>query len=454
MCRLRFPPLLLALLGTPIVAVAQNGDRDRLSTVRGVAFDSLSRTPLSGARIWVQGQTTTATTDSSGRFAFSALPAGRQVLVLEHSELDDIGLANIAARVTVAAGETLEVVLATPSFATVWRRLCGTALPGADSGIVFGSVRDADSDSLLSGVAVDVAWRALQQTGRTRVDSRELGTRARSDAMGRYQVCGTAVGVTLFAQALAGPFRTGVTRVTAGARFLVRRDFRLGRPGPGDDSLSARRAALAGIVRTELGTAVAGAEVVINDAVVATTGLDGQFAVAHLTAGTQWLLVRAVGHTPVEQSVDLRSHDTVRLDLQLRAIVLLDSVQVVADRGLASMMLDEFEHRKRSRIAGYVFGEEELRRHNMLRSVFVGLPSTEMRRVGGDDVVVFTQRRSVCQAILLIDGTRAGFDELASLVPADLVGIEVYPPSMVPARYRPDARTCGIVLVWTKRLRH
>lgn len=445
---MRVPAALIALAWIPAIALAQ-------AAARGSAFDSLSGTFLTGARIWIQGLPAGATTDSAGRFRFDSLPAGRHVFVLEHPELDATGLTSIASVVTVSAGDTAIVVLATPSFGTVWRRLCGAAAPGADSGIVFGSVRDADVDSLLAGVTIDAAWQSLHQTGRRSVDLRQQGTSARTDARGAYQLCGVAAGVTLFVQAHAGPFHTAVTQVRASPRYLARQDFALGRPFARGDSIPVGRAALMGTVRTERGNPVPDARVAVEDVDSTVTGPDGRFVLGRLPSGTQWLLVRAIGYSPHEQAVDLRSRDTTRLDLRLAAITLVDSIQAVGTRRWASVLLDEFEQRKRNGIGGYRFDEEDLRHFNLIRAVMVGLPYTEIAGPGIEYVVRFRgPRGSFCTAVLLIDGVQAGFDQLGSLIPADLVGIEVYPRlSMVPVRYVPDARRCGIILVWTKRLR-
>ncbi|HMA41170.1 MAG TPA: carboxypeptidase regulatory-like domain-containing protein, partial [Gemmatimonadales bacterium] len=122
--------------------------------LHGVAYDSLLGRPLAGASVWLRDLNRSTLTDSSGRFVLDSVPPGRHVFLLAHPDLDSAGLGIVAAAVTVAPGT--EVTLAVPSIGTVWRRLCGRDSIGADSAIVFGSVRDADSQALLSGVTVTV----------------------------------------------------------------------------------------------------------------------------------------------------------------------------------------------------------------------------------------------------------------------------------------------------------
>ncbi|MEP6765345.1 MAG: carboxypeptidase-like regulatory domain-containing protein, partial [Gemmatimonadaceae bacterium] len=90
-----------------------------------MAFDSLHSVPLAGATVRIMGRSSVSVSDARGRFKFDSVAPGAYQLVLEHAELDSIGLTELATRVVVD-GQQRDVTIAIPSFATLWQRTCGT----------------------------------------------------------------------------------------------------------------------------------------------------------------------------------------------------------------------------------------------------------------------------------------------------------------------------------------
>ncbi|MBC8086013.1 MAG: hypothetical protein H7Z40_02010 [Phycisphaerae bacterium] len=103
------------------------------------------------------GGTQTTNTDDKGRFELDNVPQGKQFLAFSNPALDSLGLGTLGNQVDVA-GDGLPVRLTTPSFQTVWRTFCSGVVRASrgDSGIVWGTVRDADADTRLSGAAASV----------------------------------------------------------------------------------------------------------------------------------------------------------------------------------------------------------------------------------------------------------------------------------------------------------
>jgi carboxypeptidase family protein len=422
--------------------------------LHGVAYDSLLGRPLAGASVWLRDLNRSTLTDSAGRFALDSVPPGRHVFLLAHRDLDSAGLGIVAAAVTVAAGK--DVALAVPSLQTVWRRLCGRDSIGADSAIVFGSVRDADSRTLLSGVTVTVVWphltlAALRHEGvETRADS------AVTDSTGTFRVCGIATGLNVRAQARAGPFATGIVQLMASERPVARLDFLLSRVPAGDSGRGA--SSLTGRVHTSTGNPVAAALIVLEGVDSAVSDADGRFTLGRLPGGTRWLRVRAVGFAPTETGVELPSRGVDTLDLELHAITQLDTITVVATARTRRVLREVDERRKLG--LGYVLGPDEIQRRVTLRSVLQSFPSLTVQGTM-NSFTVFMRSGSMspmssayCVADLRIDGIPSTWDLLSSYEPKDIAAVEVYPRvSTVPLQYQNVASTCGMVLVWTTYLR-
>jgi len=134
-------------------AVAQRG----LAHVRGVVFDSLRGKPLSNASVSIAGGTLTKSTDPSGRFEFDSVPPGTLIITARHALLDSIGLPGLTTKAVVTEDGN-EVNLSVPSFASMWRVACGERHAPRDSGIVYGTIRDAESSQAIANAAVDVSW--------------------------------------------------------------------------------------------------------------------------------------------------------------------------------------------------------------------------------------------------------------------------------------------------------
>lgn len=112
--------------------------------VRGIAFDSLNSAPLGNAFITMNGggRNRSATADSSGRFTFDDVAPGVYVVSMQHASIDSLGFPGVSTRAIVTDGKQ-EILIALPSFASMWRSACGGTRAPADSGFLVGVVRHA-----------------------------------------------------------------------------------------------------------------------------------------------------------------------------------------------------------------------------------------------------------------------------------------------------------------------
>lgn len=170
--------------------------------LRGLAYDSLHGKPLSGAFIGIVGMTTSAMSDSVGRFVLPSVPKGTHRVVMQHDVLDAIGLSAAGAR-AVVNGENDSVVVAVPSFGTLWRAACGRNAPSvADSGFVFGTVQRG-GQPVPRGV-VTVSWLDLSVDSSKAVRQKQKIMEIDADSSGNYSACGVPTNTGLSMRANVG----------------------------------------------------------------------------------------------------------------------------------------------------------------------------------------------------------------------------------------------------------
>lgn len=449
MLHVRVPFLLLVMVAaaTP-PAPAQNGGA--AGGIRGVVYDSLLRAPLGGAEVWLRGTARREFTERDGRFHFDSVPAGRYTIAVSHAGLDSVGLYSVALPLTVAAGDTVRVTVATQSLATLWRRRCGVELGSSpDSGLVFGVIQDAATRAHLAGAALIARWVRLTKITDVDVQVNDHDVRVRTDSLGAYYACGVAADMTVMLRGYAGKDSTGPIDLRLGPREVARQDLTVALDLP-------PTATLRGSARSSDGKPLLGARVTVRDAGSTSLSAAATFVLTGLPAGTQWVSVTAIGRQPTDQAVDLKSGDTSTIAVTLEPLpVTLDPVRVTARP--RSIALKEFEERRRLGL-GYTRTAAELEGVRTMRAVFTGAPSVRVERARGGigDFQILIESPSAsgqgwCVASLYIDGFKARFEQLSAYQPPDLMGVEIYQrASTAPLQYQSTSTGCGVVLVWTK----
>jgi hypothetical protein len=469
--RLRLTSIIALALCTAPHAQAQS---DRSGRIEGVVFDSVHARPLAGAHIAAVGTgaqsevRADATSDSAGRYRIDSLPLGRYAVGLESALLDSLEVAVSPREANLAAAPVATLDLALPPAAKLRSAVClGAALP-PETGVVFGHVVSAESESPLAGVTVAMTWREL---GVDRKTLRPIkGVRSDSvvtDANGWYRMCGvptgTSVSMQLQQQGRTGPVLRAQVDDTLGIAIrhlsLSSPDARAGAStgaARADDPDVAVRSGTATLSGRVLGTAnepVARAEVRVRGAAAETrTDSTGWYSLGKLPAGTQILDVRRFGYEVAEAQVELRSGVRSTEDVRLRRVVVtLDTMRSVASR------YPEFQqHRENTAFRGYFFGPEELEKMDPTYTSDIIQRVPGMRVEGRGPQAKVGRRptgRFTCPPNIVVNDVEGW--SLADVNAKDIGAVEVYPGSDhdAPFLFAPWMydKGCGAILIWTKK---
>ncbi len=451
------------VLLAPDVSQAQGVGR-----VRGLIFDSLSNRPLSGATVLISGSERIGVTDDRGRFDLDNIAVGKRTLTFSTPSLDSLGLFTLGRDISIAAGQTVDLSLNTPSFATVWKSLCPrTPTLRGDSGIVYGSIINAANEQRLEGARVFVSWFAIATNG-TKVSMERPVSTARTDSTGNYYACGVSSDMMLTVDIEAGALAAGTAEVQLGASRVSRRDFlvsaelrtppptlratsRMGAPSLPAVARPRGTATLRGLVRDARGGPVASALITLPSAdTSARSDAEGRFTVGRLPAGSQLVRVLRLGNGPLTSQVDLRPNQIVDAVFDLPPATVLPKVNVVADRevGLRQRAFDE----RRSNGLGHYIDATQLRGQNDVTTSLRTVPSLVVQKRGFDTSVMIMRGGMGCTPTMFLDGRRASLDEVRMYAPSDMYGIEVYSRAQTtPTEFiTPGFNNCGVIVAWTK----
>lgn len=451
-------------------------------TVRGVAFDSLTMTPMAGATIELLEPARMTVADKAGRFRLDSVPTGARRLTFSSPDLDSIGLFGFARELDVRAGEQ-SVTLATPSFRTFYTRLCPQPeRPTVDRAIVFGTVYDAQSGQRLDGARVSFTWFGVVPGGNG-LQLGELSRAVTSDNAGNYGACGLPGDIALTTMATKDSASTGRITQAVGLARVLRRELTVSAElrveAVSDAAADSLRAGTPDAVRapiptptsTPMRTPMRGSAVVrgtvvderggvlVNALVVLptndrTTRTDtaGRFLFTDVPAGTQELSVRQIGLGAVYRIIDVRPNGAVDLRLELPRTTELARINVRSDRRPG---MDQMGYLNRRRLGfGQFLEQKEISKRFDMESALRRVPGLELTRTLGS--LNISARRWGCNStIIIIDGipmlspSEARID---ALNPRDVVAVELYSGSgVMPVEFvfGPDQR-CGLLLIWTK----
>ncbi len=435
--------------------------------VQGLAYDSLRRAPLTDAFITMAGSAASATTDSRGRFQFDSVSPGLHVFHMHHVMLDSLGFPGLASRVLVTDG-TDDVRITVPSFATLWRTACGaTVPPPQDSGVVYGTVRDArdhrpvaqaliratwtDSISLLADMSenpqdFDTAeWSAFTRLARrSAFTRRRWRMEATSDANGGYTLCGVPTsGAGLLVQAVRDSNSSGRIDVPLRDLRVYRRDLRIGAVALGT---------IAGQLTDRTGTPFAFARVAVGELPETRSGPDGRFTIRDVPIGTRQVDVRFVGMMPVTVAVEVSAGDTALVHMRLERVTTLRGVTVVASGSMGRVLAREFDARRRQG-TGYFADSNSIVRYPTLASALRGIPSVLVeQRNGLLSLSLPDGRGGRCRPDVSIDGAEADYNNLLDLETREVAGLELHARGISAAlgTRAVSEPLCGVILVWTK----
>jgi hypothetical protein len=429
-----------------LALTAQSAGAQRTLVIRGVAYDSVRGAPLPGAVISMAGDARTVRADGRGRFELEGVTPGPHLFSAQHALLDSLGFSGITVRANVTDGRD-EVRIAGPSFATLWRSVCGTNRIPKDSGFVYGTVRDAAAQTPVPNAIIDLTWLDISVDRARHISQNHYRARTQSDTTGSYYICGVPRETGTRIRAATDSAISGLIDLAGGSLRVQRRDLTVGVVG---DSGAKQTGIVAGLVADSIGRPVGDARVIADGAAELRSGADGRFIV-RVPVGTRQVEVLAIGMSPVVTAVDVSPVDTASVLATMRRITMLDVVRVTASPQVRRLVRDLDERRRTG--MGYVRDSSEIANHGTLSSVLFEFPTVQVSRknVAGDFVATLPGTgASRCLANVVIDGQKSDFDQLNFLRPADIAVMEVYPRRMsLPMQFiRFD--DCGAIIVWTK----
>lgn len=465
-------PLVSALAAVLTLVPAAQAQR-RTASLEGTVTDSAHGRPLAGATVLVTKNAPepaawySVTTDQRGRYRLDTLAAGRYSAALWHPILDSLELSLPPRLIDIGEGQHAALDLALPSGAMLRAMACPAAMLPPGTGVLQGQVLDADADAdhPLAGAVVAVRWNDLTIDRQTlKVEGGQHTEGARTNADGRYRICGlptdTWLSVQVQRDSVGGVVITTSISDTLGVAVLnMSLSAAAARPlAAAEDTAAAERprvlagtASVAGTVTGEAGQPLPDVQLRVLETTAATrSDSSGHFAMAGLPAGTQVLEAKRVGYRIVQQPVQLLSGRNVPAAVQLRRVVSLDSVLVVARRS----RYREFERNRRNGGFGRYLTEDDIEKRHAFQTTDL-LRATPGFRISGSgfDAKVYSSRAGVslsgrsCEVNVVIDGMQ--HQDINWLQPSDIGAMEVYAGQAgAPIQYD---HVCGAIVIWTKR---
>ncbi|MDQ6717512.1 MAG: carboxypeptidase regulatory-like domain-containing protein [Gemmatimonadota bacterium] len=452
-----------AALGAALLIAAPSAGAQQpqkgTSAIIGIAIDSLHRRPLSGAEVMVAGANRTVITDSLGRFRMDSLPAGQYQVGLFHPLLDSLGISLASPKFSVGVDSTSVVRLAVPSAATLVAQTCKSRMRKLGSSAIFGRLMDPDTFEPVPNAEVSIVWVQYDASVEAGIHQTPRLVRDSTDSNGVFRLCGLPPELDARLQAnYRGVMTADVPIQTSPADgdFIIRPLF-VSRT----DTVGTRagKASVSGKVTFAGGGPATGSHVeVIGSNAAAVTNDKGEFSLSGAPSGTQMLLVRHLGWTPREIPVDLSAAKPQRVAVQLQKYIPVMDPIVVKARAANALQSVGFTQRQQSGMGRYITADEIARRQpTYLSDVLRTVPGLTVQMNGTQPEIVSTRGGGLTNqgcVNYFIDGLRfqsVGGDANEFVNPREVVGIEVYQPSLVPPEFMDTGgAACTTIVVWTK----
>ena len=475
--------LLLAMLARGELSAQERVPVDTAMPARfaltGVVYDSIAAKPLQGAIVQLVSvrhpeRLANFLTDSAGRFQVASLEGGSYLLAASHPRLDSLLLRPIERALVIDSAASTQVVqLATPSLATLELLFCaGTDHRNETSppprALMLGHLRRHDRLPIgTNSTGVRARWRQLDMdlAGlRTRVDS----VNARVDAphgdetAAAFVLCGMPADQLITLQAWFGPDSTALLEVDVPSPGVLLRDLvvptwrekssrQRSTSGASAEPIRVPSGRVTGYLRDSSGVGIANAEVLgVGFVQSARSDSTGAFTLRDVPAGTQSLLVRALGFTPLRLFVDVMSEPADPIEVRmLRPPPTLSVMTIRERRSFAGFEI------RRKRGAGVFIDEETILRRKpwVVGDLLTFLPGVRVRpdSAFGKRFETRFGLRS-CEPTVYVNG-REMFNksrDLDAYVDVKKIrAVEVYSvPGEVPAEFLANL-LCGAVVIWT-----
>jgi hypothetical protein len=334
---------------------------------------------LIGAFVGLPGTSLTAVSDSAGRFTLGPVLPGAYRLVMQHDVLDALGISGLSASVVVA-DDGADLVIAVPSFATLWAGACGMVAPARDTGFIFGSVRK-DGKPVSRGI-VGAQWTHV-----VRDSGRILGVKQRTlevdtDSTGNFALCGVPTTPTITLRARIGPGMEERVLPAFGDDRIARQDIVV------LSTAAAVASTFSGVIVDSTQHPIADLEVSIPRlGIVTRTDSGGRFRLEGLPPGTHQVVARRVGYGSLEVDLEFKPGEIVDRRIVLTRIALLDSLVSTAHR-YRDPLMREFEENRRIGLGHFVTRDDIRKREESPVSSFLQqIPGARVTGSYGRDFV-------------------------------------------------------------------
>ncbi|MFI5230925.1 MAG: carboxypeptidase regulatory-like domain-containing protein [Gemmatimonadales bacterium] len=441
--------------------------------IAGTVFDSVGHRPLAGAHVHLTDLARDATTDALGAFRFDSVLAGVHTLWVDHPVLDSLGLFALATRVDATPQLVTSAVLASPSFATLWRRACGSA-PGAEhaDGFVFGTVRADSAGAPGAATVVTISWVA--DTAR---DARASHMTVTADSTGNYAACGVPRAAGLTISAAHGALATVPARFRLGGAAIARRDLTLPSraatvaEGVADSSSGAGTMHRLRVVSAD-GRPVVYANVRIAGGLVQITNEKGEIPLGTGRIHMATASIRRIGFTPWFGTIDFPDTASAVTVTLAHVAQYLGEVRITGQKNPSSPFVqgfyDRWLDRQKGLLSAVFIGPEELeaRHPDKITGMLYGLNGVCMYPPLPKGPVIYSSHsgslmltNSSCQncpMAIVVDGMQqypppGGNVHIDEVLDAnDVMAIEVYDRAgNMPVSLQVNDSKCGVVAFWT-----
>lgn len=227
---------------------------------------------------------------------------------------------------------------------------------------------------------------------------------------------------------------------------------------------------IASVTDAKSGQPLENAEVTVSDAnITARTDWIGEARIPNVTPGQHKFEIRHAGYAPLDVDLLVEGDSTGPVFRLVSAAApaangppSLAPVNVAGDA--SSSYLAEFEKRRSQGRGKYLTAADLDAKQNrslvsVLANAFSGVMSTPDPSRPGHNALTTRRSRprldgagsdSHCGIDMYLDGSRY-MDDLESIHPTELAGVEYYSIESAPPEYRRPTDNCGVLLLWSRR---
>jgi hypothetical protein len=442
-----------SLLATSLALGHTAANAQKTAVVVGVVVDSLHGGWLRGAEITLSGTSNVAFTDSLGRFHFDSVTPGLKQVGVFHPLLDSLGISVGSRPFTLGFDSAGLIILSVPSATSLVRDFCGLGPRDKLTGLLMGRITDPESGVPVAQSRVSARWTNYEVKGKRSLQEIPSAVVSQTDNTGLFRLCGIPIDRAVRMQAVRDGVNSPDLQIVIGGVPIVMADLAIRSP----ESKAIGR--VVGRAVDSAGKGLDGVSIEVERlGLSVTTDWNGEFAIDGVAAGTQVLLFRKLGFTPIAVPIFVSVGQPTMISYELsKAVPILDKVSVV-EKANAGLTRVGFTDRQKTALGNFMTEEEIAKeKSTRLSEVLRRLPGLAMDESKGRGYVKATREsKSAAERgciRMFIDGTEwimlsEGYVDDA-IQPSKVGAIEVYHPLDVPPEYS-IMTNCTTILLWSK----